>query len=468
MGCELEQQSTAQTVSKEKSFQCSQCNRTYRYKHGLTRHCRNMHSKTFQCTECSLGYSKESTLIRHYKRYHPACVLRYSDHQNSERLECLASGTKAAPSYRGIAGVGKHCQKKHNGHSYDLVAVQCSECRQLFTRRRNLVRHCHNKHGGLGYVLQSTDNHTQGSTSGKEKPGYPCSCCDLIFHSLKSYKAHLFSHSGSTTLFLCTVCGREYDSVAKLWRHQRVTHRSYHRRQLLQKCTCSTRNKARCSRQLLHRRFQFKKTLPQSFKNRGHFKRTFQSASVHKKGAKDSSTGEAKKAPRPQEVDTQTPAMSLDPVVVPLNTASGSGYKCTLCGKVLTRITFFREHMNLHTGARPYVCEVCGMTFPHYHQCLRHMMKHKKGSELAISEAYSILNPHQQTPHQQTKARQIKHSEPVISEACKKKLPVIPEAITDYIVGTYVDMRREARANKGGINQTFTPGTAKTLYCTGN
>ena len=45
--------------------------------------------------------------------------------------------------------------------------------------------------------------------------------------------------------------------------------------------------------------------------------------------------------------------------------------------------------------------------------------------------------------------------------ACKKKQPVIPETLTDYIVGTYVDMRREARANKGGINQTFT--SARTL-----
>ena len=45
--------------------------------------------------------------------------------------------------------------------------------------------------------------------------------------------------------------------------------------------------------------------------------------------------------------------------------------------------------------------------------------------------------------------------------ACKKRQPMVPQALTDYIVGTYVDMRREARANKGGINQTFT--SARTL-----
>ena len=45
--------------------------------------------------------------------------------------------------------------------------------------------------------------------------------------------------------------------------------------------------------------------------------------------------------------------------------------------------------------------------------------------------------------------------------ACKKKQPVIPESLTDYIVGVYVDTRREARGNKGGINQTYT--SARTL-----
>ena len=39
--------------------------------------------------------------------------------------------------------------------------------------------------------------------------------------------------------------------------------------------------------------------------------------------------------------------------------------------------------------------------------------------------------------------------------------PIIPDSLTDYIVGQYVEMRRDARNNKGGINQTFT--SARTL-----
>ena len=45
--------------------------------------------------------------------------------------------------------------------------------------------------------------------------------------------------------------------------------------------------------------------------------------------------------------------------------------------------------------------------------------------------------------------------------ACKLKQPVVPEGLTEYIVGCYVDMRREAKNNKGGSQTTFT--SARTL-----
>lgn len=41
---------------------------------------------------------------------------------------------------------------------------------------------------------------------------------------------------------------------------------------------------------------------------------------------------------------------------------------------------------------------------------------------------------------------------------CKKKDPVIPESLTDYITGAYIEMRKEARTRK---DSTFT--SARTL-----
>jgi len=41
---------------------------------------------------------------------------------------------------------------------------------------------------------------------------------------------------------------------------------------------------------------------------------------------------------------------------------------------------------------------------------------------------------------------------------CKRKSPIIPESLTDYITGAYIEMRKEARNNK---DTTFT--SARTL-----
>ncbi len=44
---------------------------------------------------------------------------------------------------------------------------------------------------------------------------------------------------------------------------------------------------------------------------------------------------------------------------------------------------------------------------------------------------------------------------------CKKHQPVVPEELTEHIVSTYVQMRKEARESSGAVNQTFT--SARTL-----
>jgi len=41
---------------------------------------------------------------------------------------------------------------------------------------------------------------------------------------------------------------------------------------------------------------------------------------------------------------------------------------------------------------------------------------------------------------------------------CKRKNPIIPESLTDYITGAYIEMRKEARNSK---DTTFT--SARTL-----
>lgn len=80
--------------------------------------------------------------------------------------------------------------------------------------------------------------------------------------------------------------------------------------------------------------------------------------------------------------------------------------------------------------------------------------------DLRLAQHVTYVHQHSVQPPTQIEPLDMKLMSHYIT-ACKRKQPVIPQSLTEYIVGVYVDMRREARGNKGGINQTYT--SARTL-----
>ena len=84
-----------------------------------------------------------------------------------------------------------------------------------------------------------------------------------------------------------------------------------------------------------------------------------------------------KRRPLPRvTTDSFMHLLPLNPVIVSHDTPTGRGFKCCLCGKVLTRISTYKDHMNLHTGAHPYTCDKCNRSFNQYSQKRFHMKNH--------------------------------------------------------------------------------------------
>lgn len=81
-------------------------------------------------------------------------------------------------------------------------------------------------------------------------------------------------------------------------------------------------------------------------------------------------------------------------------------------------------------------------------------------NDLRLAQHVTYVHQHSVQPPSQFEPLDTKLMSHYIA-ACKRKQPVIPASLTDHIVGVYVQMRKEARADRGGANQTFT--SARTL-----
>lgn len=59
-----------------------------------------------------------------------------------------------------------------------------------------------------------------------------------------------------------------------------------------------------------------------------------------------------------------------------IHTNPGS-YKCKICDKSFNQKSTLKDHSMLHSGEKPYVCSVCGTSFTFGAALRRHMWKHK-------------------------------------------------------------------------------------------
>ncbi|CAE1299399.1 KRAB [Acanthosepion pharaonis] len=56
-------------------------------------------------------------------------------------------------------------------------------------------------------------------------------------------------------------------------------------------------------------------------------------------------------------------------------------FLCNLCPKTFTRLQYLKEHLNQHTGIKPYSCKLCDLSFYDMSTYYRHVRRHKPDPE---------------------------------------------------------------------------------------
>ena len=392
-------------------FQCSECDMNFNWKSGLMEHCNRNHGgrgsgaadQLFQCSECGTICRSKQFLLKHCRSYHGG-----HGYDASVRVfHCSECGNR----YHWRSGYLSHRKKHHAGRGHAIVknsspplekALQCSKGGSLSDSRQSLIKNCHNEHNDTGYSSKCRKNSTPANTN-RKKTDFQCTCCGLTLDTRESYKIHLFSHSSNHS-FSCDVCAREYSSVTQLWVHQRRMHQKYKciQKPLLHrhKNSASSNRKPFVKNHQLHKIQNKKNKTIKYLKCKDCAKQFSSASSLHRHSCASKQAGNFSATKAATSPQATAPAMLLDPVIVPLKCASGRGYKCALCGRVLTRMDSFKEHMNVHTGVRPHTCDKCGKSFSRYSQRSKHMkLEHSDVS----GHSLTVVNRKRHKSHQTAK-----------------------------------------------------------------
>jgi len=157
----------------------------------------------------------------------------------------------------------------------------------------------------------------------QESPSYICSVCDVIFSQKKDLKKHMDIHFNED-VFPCDKCGKVFKSMTSLKLHK-----------------------------LNHGKIPLLKLNKLSHGNLPLPKVKKTGKSVTKDVSKVKETG--------KYVTTET--FEENGTGKSETTEASKEFHCPICPRTYTRKATLNQHMNLHTGLKPYKCLTCGKGF---------------------------------------------------------------------------------------------------------
>ncbi|XP_064645289.1 uncharacterized protein LOC135498776 [Lineus longissimus] len=329
-------------------FQCGQCDKRYHEKKNLFEHM-NVHTGAtpYKCRECDEAFASASGRRFHEDKHRPVDPKR-------QRKSCLPSSQSLTKEC-----VCVHCHKVlpsrhalsnhmviHNGKGY-----MCAHCNDAFAQRRSLMKHmnlvhiktfkcrlCSLKFTSLS--RRATHERKHRPNRSKPKVSFKCSLCSKIFHERQVGLDHMNLHTGAKP-YKCSHedCEAAFGSVSGRRNHERL-----HNATLLKCLICKKQFREQSS--LKDHMNLHTGATPYDCR---HCEQTFPTRSAR-------SLHEHKHT-------------------------EGADYKCQYCYKSFAAKRGLEEHLNLHTGVTPHECQYCKQTFTTKYKLRHHWRTCKLNTE---------------------------------------------------------------------------------------